>query len=120
MKYIWDYKDRQYVTIGDKRINVHACIFFAKKIPVTSVNIKDIIAVEAPIKCNTTDNLVKEILKINEITLEHPVLLLRDRIIDGNHRYIKALLLGKTHINAKVFDTLPRPTYSLIKEGNKT
>lgn len=49
---------------------------------------------------------------INESDLGHPIILSSDgRIMDGMHRVLKAVLLGRSHITAVRFVTDPEPDF---------
>ena len=48
--------------------------------------------------------------RINEATLDHPVILNADgSLMDGGHRICKALLEGRKTVMAVQFETMPEP-----------
>jgi hypothetical protein len=58
----------------------------------------------------TCREVVGHVRRIQEANLAHPIILSADgRVMDGMHRIAKALMEGRTHIDAKRFDIDPTP-----------
>lgn len=53
-------------------------------------------------------HLASHIVRTNSADLVQPVSILPDRrILDGHHRYLKAIIEGRTHLECKIVQNLP-------------
>jgi len=61
-----------------------------------------------------------EMEKINKANLKYPIMLDGNNIADGVHRVCKAILSGKTHINAYRFDKELMKKFLISSKGDRT
>lgn len=132
--------DSHIADYGDKKVDVYKLIHAAESLPVETVNMLELedcrennywfdkngawlgphhIA-DAVMKMGKTDfdALVEqhpawedEIRKIQHADYEsYPILIVGNTVVDGLHRYTKALVDGQKTINAKRFPELPQET----------
>ena len=60
----------------------------------------------------TVRKVVEHAKLIAEVDTSHPIILGHaGRVIDGMHRIVRALLEGRTEIDAVRFPSLPKPDY---------
>jgi hypothetical protein len=80
-----------------------------ESVPIASIRELDETYWGEPMTCRVVADHAR---LINESDLNYPVILSSDgRIMDGMHRVLKALLLGRSHIAAVRFVTDPEPDF---------
>lgn len=63
-----------------------------------------------PFRCNTLDYFIFQANRVENTSLEHPIILSSTgQIADGWHRVVKAIMLGKTSIKAIRLKKMPQP-----------
>ena len=55
------------------------------------------------------DHISDHIERCLDVDLSYPILVHNNKVVDGTHRSVKALSLGKSKIRAIVLDELPEP-----------
>jgi len=55
------------------------------------------------------DHISDHMARTLEADLSYPILLWQGEIVDGYHRVLKALLLGRTHVKARQINLMPTP-----------
>jgi hypothetical protein len=95
--------------LGNFSWSVPRLIALSANLPTISVPIAALNLAQTIYTC-TMRQMVAEIVAIQNADLSYPILLSEDgEIFDGRHRIMKALSLGYSHIDAKRFDTNPKP-----------
>ena len=60
----------------------------------------------------TVRNIAEHVRLIEEVDVEYPIILgPENRVLDGMHRIVRALLEGRSTIRAVQFDELPEPDF---------
>jgi hypothetical protein len=95
--------------LGNFSWSVPRLIALSADLPIISVPLDALNLAQTVYTC-TMRQMVTEYHAIKNADLTYPILLSEDgEIFDGRHRIMKALSLGHSHIDAKRFDTNPRP-----------
>jgi hypothetical protein len=95
--------------LGNSSWGVPRLIALSADLPTISVPLDALNLAQTVYTC-TMRQLVTEIVAIQNADLSYPILLSEDgEIFDGRHRIMKALSLGHSHIDAKRFNTNPKP-----------
>lgn len=111
----WVFGDHQVITILDKKYNVSAAIFEAKKIETKALPVEDIyIGYKSPCS-NSLRDFIAHIKLVNDADLSYPIILNEDgACIDGKHRLAKAILTGEKTILAKRFIKDPQQIFEYV------
>lgn len=98
--------------------DVHRLVALAADLPTTTVAVASIRELDevywfdAEVQRPTCRKVVEHLRLIREADFAHPILLGEDgRVMDGMHRVAKALLEGRTTLEAKRFPRDPEPDY---------
>jgi hypothetical protein len=95
--------------LGNFSWGVPRLIALSANLPIISVPLDALNLAQTIYTC-TMRQMVTEYRAIKDADLSYPILLSEDgEIFDGRHRIMKALSLGHSHIDAKRFDTNPKP-----------
>jgi hypothetical protein len=96
-------------SLGRFSWNVPRLVALSADLPIISVPLDALNLAQTVYTC-TMRQILTEIAAIQNADLCYPILLSEDgEIFDGRHRIMKALSLGHSHIDAKRFDTNPKP-----------
>lgn len=83
---------------GEHTITLQELIHASHHIPVQKLSVEKM----APLSIhNDRPNRDK---RIGEVKLDHPILVMGNKILDGNHRVLRAQRDGATHIDGKHFE----------------
>lgn len=75
------------------------------KLPLAGINLSDM-----PFDVNNLDEFIYQCNRVNKVDLKYPILIDSiGRICDGYHRVVKAILEGKTEIDAIRIEEMPSP-----------
>jgi hypothetical protein len=95
--------------LGNFSWSIPRLIALSADLPVILVPLDALNLAQTVYTC-TMRQMVTELRAIQNADLSYPILLSEDgEIFDGRHRIMKALSLGLSHIDAKRFDTNPKP-----------
>ena len=104
----WDYEDKQTIRLGNKCYDVHAAINLSRDLKPKILQLQDFNIDYAAPNDKTLRSFVEHMTMVNKADLKYPIILNEDgAIIDGRHRLIKAIVLGKKTITVKRFDKDP-------------
>ena len=102
------YKD-QMAQIGNQQWSVTRLIRHSKKLPVMNIPLEHLNVANNYSHLNLRA-MVMHMKAVNKANLKYPIILDEDgEIMDGRHRIMKALLIGKETIKAVRFATNPTP-----------
>ncbi len=98
--------------------NVHRLVRLSKGIDPILVSLSDIAELDEnwwyqePGMMPTPRSFAEHLVLVRETDLKHPILLCADgRLMDGMHRVVKALVEGRTHIQAIRLPVTPKPDH---------
>lgn len=101
--------DRQKCNIGNHHWSVARLIRLARDLPVMRIPLEHLYIWHTYEKLSLRE-MVGHIKSINAADLSYPIILDEDGVLmDGRHRIMKALLLGKKKIKAVRFEANPSP-----------
>ena len=105
----WDNYKEQKCTLGKHRWAVARLIELSKELPIKEIPL-DYLNIYNTYDKLTLRDMVMHINAINNCNLDYPIILDEDgELLDGRHRIMKALLLGKDTIKVVRFDENPIP-----------
>jgi len=105
----WETPDNQECNIGRHTWSVSRIIQLAKDLPVMDVPL-DHLFIYYKYENLTVRDFVMHMKAVQKADLNYPIILDEDgEIMDGRHRLMKALLLGKKTIKAVRFEQNPSP-----------
>jgi hypothetical protein len=105
----WFPAEQQMATLGRHSWSVARLIQLSKDLPVMTIPL-DALCINYPYEKLRMREMVMHMKAVNAANLKYPIILDEDgEIMDGCHRIMKALLLGKKTIKAVRFDTNPEP-----------
>jgi hypothetical protein len=98
--------------------DVYRLIELSAGLEIIDVPLRDIRELDEPFWFGAEDDvptcrkIAEHTRLINEVTLDHPILLDSDgRVMDGMHRVCRALIAGTETIKARRFAVTPEPDY---------
>lgn len=104
-----DWEPDQYSRLGKNRWSVHRLMGLSKDFPVMEIPI-DHLNIYNTYEKLTLREMVMHMKAVNSADLSFPIILDEDgEIMDGRHRIMKALLIGKKTIKAVRFNENPTP-----------
>lgn len=111
----WEFDTKQWITILNKKYDVHEAIRLAKDLEVVELPIDQMnICYISPCQ-NTLRSFVEHMKSTLDCDLDHPILLNEDgEIIDGRHRLCKALLHNEKTIKARRFKEDPADCFEWV------
>lgn len=101
--------DQQKCNLGNHAWSVSRLIELSKSLPVMEIPV-DHLNVFNKYKDLTLRDMVMHMNAVNDADLKYPIILDEDgEIMDGRHRIMKVILIGKKTIKAVRFDENPEP-----------
>lgn len=99
-------------SVGNKRWAASTLVQYCKekgypifKLPLAGINLSDM-----PFDVNNLDEFIFQCNRVNKADLKYPILIDSiGRICDGYHRVVKAIIEGKTEIDAIRIEEMPSP-----------
>ena len=111
------FSDGQSFEYEDKIYDVLACVTASRDLPVFDMCIASHAMHYGPMCKGTMRSFLEHMKQVQEDDLSYPIILNEDgAIIDGRHRFCKAILRGHKTIKAVRFDIDPIGVYTLIKD----
>lgn len=105
----WVPVDEQTCSLGSHEWSVPRLITLTKDLPIMDVNMNHLHVFQVYEKL-TLREMVMHMRVVRKANLEYPIILDEDgELMDGRHRIMKALYLGKSTIKAVRFVTNPSP-----------
>jgi hypothetical protein len=101
--------------------DVNRLIALSRDLRPETVRIEDLPDVDEPYWFQGDDvptcrAIAKHMMLTQAVDLSFPILLCaQGRVMDGMHRIVKALLEGRSHIEAKRFETTPAPDFTGVQ-----
>lgn len=102
---------------GDQRWVITQLIEEAKDLPIFEIPLIHFTIPEFPWEIDSYRDLIGHIQRIEQADLKYPIILDDcGQIMDGFHRFAKALMLKKATIKAVRFDETPRCTFIKVED----